>query len=86
VGEGDSVWLSRNYFSQRLCFTHRTASYSTASSNSAADWIIPPAQRLKYKQIFNAHDSTHKGFLTGMLHVRMLTLSVYSNNDMFGSN
>ena len=28
--------------------------------------MIPPPQRLKYKQIFNSHDPTHKGFLTGM--------------------
>ena len=28
--------------------------------------MIPPSQRLKYKQIFNTHDLTHKGFLTGM--------------------
>jgi len=43
----------------------RTASFSPAASSTGTDWMIPPPQRLKYKQIFNSHDPTHKGFLTG---------------------
>jgi len=35
------------------------------SSSSSGEWTIPQQQRLKYKQIFNSHDPTHKGFLTG---------------------
>ena len=60
------------------CLICRSASYSSASSNSASDWLIPLPQRLKYKQIFNSHDPTHKGFLTGTScqYIRMSMKSV----------
>ncbi|ESN98997.1 hypothetical protein HELRODRAFT_107112 [Helobdella robusta] len=43
-----------------------SATPTLPSSSSSGEWIITPGQRLRYKQMFNNHDSQHKGYLTGL--------------------
>lgn len=33
---------------------------------STSDWAVPHATKLKYTQLFNSHDKTRSGFLTGL--------------------
>uniref|UniRef100_A0A8C4QEA2 Intersectin-1 n=1 Tax=Eptatretus burgeri TaxID=7764 RepID=A0A8C4QEA2_EPTBU len=40
-------------------------SISLASSAVSSDWAVPQSSRLKYRQLFNSHDKTMSGFLTG---------------------
>uniref|UniRef100_UPI00358E5D18 intersectin-1 isoform X2 n=1 Tax=Myxine glutinosa TaxID=7769 RepID=UPI00358E5D18 len=40
-------------------------STSLAGSAVSSDWGVPQSSRLKYRQLFNSHDKTMRGFLTG---------------------
>lgn len=46
-----------------------TLCHSPSSSRSAppaAEWAVPQSSRLKYRQLFNSHDKTMSGHLTGI--------------------
>uniref|UniRef100_A0A8D2M543 Intersectin 1 n=1 Tax=Zonotrichia albicollis TaxID=44394 RepID=A0A8D2M543_ZONAL len=40
-------------------------SLSPCSSPAVAEWAVPQSSRLKYRQLFNSHDKTMSGHLTG---------------------
>uniref|UniRef100_A0A8W4F6B7 Intersectin-1 n=1 Tax=Sus scrofa TaxID=9823 RepID=A0A8W4F6B7_PIG len=43
----------------------KAQSFDVASVPSAAEWAVPQSSRLKYRQLFNSHDKTMSGHLTG---------------------
>ncbi|XP_060006863.1 intersectin-1 isoform X2 [Lagenorhynchus albirostris] len=43
----------------------KAQSFDVASVPSAAEWAVPQPSRLKYRQLFNSHDKTMSGHLTG---------------------
>lgn len=36
------------------------------SASPATEWAVPQSSRLKYRQLFNSHDKTMSGHLTGI--------------------
>lgn len=43
----------------------KAQSFDVASAPPAAEWAVPQSSRLKYRQLFNSHDKTMSGHLTG---------------------
>ncbi|XP_074929677.1 intersectin-1 isoform X3 [Chelonoidis abingdonii] len=43
----------------------KAQSFDVASVPSVAEWAVPQSSRLKYRQLFNSHDKTMSGHLTG---------------------
>ncbi|XP_022408710.1 intersectin-1 isoform X3 [Monodon monoceros] len=43
----------------------KAQSFDVASVPPAAEWAVPQPSRLKYRQLFNSHDKTMSGHLTG---------------------
>ncbi|XP_037998958.1 intersectin-1 isoform X5 [Motacilla alba alba] len=43
----------------------KAQSFDVASSPAVAEWAVPQSSRLKYRQLFNSHDKTMSGHLTG---------------------
>uniref|UniRef100_A0A8C7AUZ6 Intersectin-1 n=1 Tax=Neovison vison TaxID=452646 RepID=A0A8C7AUZ6_NEOVI len=43
----------------------KAQSFDVASVPPAAEWAVPQSSRLKYRQLFNSHDKTMSGHLTG---------------------
>lgn len=43
----------------------KAQSFDVASAPAAAEWAVPQSSRLKYRQLFNSHDKTMSGHLTG---------------------
>ncbi|XP_068931049.1 intersectin-1 isoform X1 [Petaurus breviceps papuanus] len=43
----------------------KAQSFDVASASPAAEWAVPQSSRLKYRQLFNSHDKTMSGHLTG---------------------
>ncbi|XP_078513066.1 intersectin-1 isoform X10 [Lissotriton helveticus] len=43
----------------------KAQSLDVASAPPLADWAVPQSSRLKYRQLFNSHDKTMSGHLTG---------------------
>ncbi|XP_069058591.1 intersectin-1 isoform X3 [Pleurodeles waltl] len=43
----------------------KAQSLDVASTPPLADWAVPQSSRLKYRQLFNSHDKTMSGHLTG---------------------
>ncbi|CAH6792567.1 Itsn1 [Phodopus roborovskii] len=43
----------------------KAQSFDVASAPPAAEWAVPQPSRLKYRQLFNSHDKTMSGHLTG---------------------
>ncbi|XP_069492319.1 intersectin-1 isoform X2 [Ambystoma mexicanum] len=43
----------------------KAQSFDVASAPPLADWAVPQSSRLKYRQLFNSHDKTMSGHLTG---------------------
>lgn len=40
--------------------------FSNSSVPPVAEWAVPQSSRLKYRQLFNSHDKTMSGHLTGI--------------------
>ncbi|XP_054829339.1 intersectin-1 isoform X2 [Eublepharis macularius] len=43
----------------------KAQSFDVAGTSPAAEWAVPQSSRLKYRQLFNSHDKTMSGHLTG---------------------
>ncbi|XP_031815196.1 intersectin-1 isoform X5 [Sarcophilus harrisii] len=43
----------------------KAQSFDVASASPVAEWAVPQSSRLKYRQLFNSHDKTMSGHLTG---------------------
>ncbi|XP_054434050.1 intersectin-1 isoform X2 [Pteronotus mesoamericanus] len=43
----------------------KAQSFDVASAPPLAEWAVPQSSRLKYRQLFNSHDKTMSGHLTG---------------------
>uniref|UniRef100_A0A8B9QJA8 Intersectin-1 n=1 Tax=Apteryx owenii TaxID=8824 RepID=A0A8B9QJA8_APTOW len=43
----------------------KAQSFDVASVSPVAEWAVPQSSRLKYRQLFNSHDKTMSGHLTG---------------------
>uniref|UniRef100_A0A8C3DNT4 Intersectin 1 n=1 Tax=Corvus moneduloides TaxID=1196302 RepID=A0A8C3DNT4_CORMO len=43
----------------------KAQSFDVASAPAVAEWAVPQSSRLKYRQLFNSHDKTMSGHLTG---------------------
>ncbi|XP_032535950.1 intersectin-1 isoform X3 [Chiroxiphia lanceolata] len=43
----------------------KAQSFDVPSAPSVAEWAVPQSSRLKYRQLFNSHDKTMSGHLTG---------------------
>lgn len=43
----------------------KAQSFDVASGAPGAEWAVPQSSRLKYRQLFNSHDKTMSGHLTG---------------------
>ncbi|XP_027569208.2 intersectin-1 isoform X1 [Pipra filicauda] len=43
----------------------KAQSFDVPSAPPAAEWAVPQSSRLKYRQLFNSHDKTMSGHLTG---------------------
>uniref|UniRef100_A0A2I3HG80 Intersectin 1 n=1 Tax=Nomascus leucogenys TaxID=61853 RepID=A0A2I3HG80_NOMLE len=43
----------------------KAQSFDVASVPPVAEWAVPQSSRLKYRQLFNSHDKTMSGHLTG---------------------
>ncbi|XP_064380557.1 intersectin-1 isoform X3 [Dromaius novaehollandiae] len=43
----------------------KAQSFDVASMPPVAEWAVPQSSRLKYRQLFNSHDKTMSGHLTG---------------------
>nr|XP_023404209.1 intersectin-1 isoform X3 [Loxodonta africana] len=43
----------------------KAQSFDVASAPPVAEWAVPQSSRLKYRQLFNSHDKTMSGHLTG---------------------
>ncbi|KAJ7320547.1 hypothetical protein JRQ81_020058 [Phrynocephalus forsythii] len=43
----------------------KAQSLDVAGAPAAAEWAVPQSSRLKYRQLFNSHDKTMSGHLTG---------------------
>ncbi|XP_048349388.1 intersectin-1 isoform X2 [Sphaerodactylus townsendi] len=43
----------------------KAQSLDVAGTSPAAEWAVPQSSRLKYRQLFNSHDKTMSGHLTG---------------------
>ncbi|KAL1787337.1 intersectin-1 isoform X4 [Sigmodon hispidus] len=43
----------------------KAQSFDVASAPPAAEWAVPQSSRLKYRQLFNSHDKSMSGHLTG---------------------
>nr|XP_033805462.1 intersectin-1 isoform X1 [Geotrypetes seraphini] len=43
----------------------KAQSFDVPSVSAAAEWAVPQSSRLKYRQLFNSHDKTMSGHLTG---------------------
>ncbi|XP_075767294.1 intersectin-1 isoform X3 [Pelodiscus sinensis] len=43
----------------------KAQSFDVASVPAVAEWAVPQSSRLKYRQLFNSHDKTMSGHLTG---------------------
>ncbi|XP_037688039.1 intersectin-1 isoform X4 [Choloepus didactylus] len=43
----------------------KAQSFDVASVPQVAEWAVPQSSRLKYRQLFNSHDKTMSGHLTG---------------------
>ncbi|XP_066455113.1 intersectin-1 isoform X3 [Eleutherodactylus coqui] len=43
----------------------KAQSFDVAVTPPAAEWAVPQSSRLKYRQLFNSHDKTMSGHLTG---------------------
>ncbi|XP_053163533.1 intersectin-1 isoform X2 [Hemicordylus capensis] len=43
----------------------KAQSFDVAGASPAAEWAVPQSSRLKYRQLFNSHDKTMSGHLTG---------------------
>ncbi|KAL7983588.1 hypothetical protein Chor_000464, partial [Crotalus horridus] len=43
----------------------KAQSFDVAGASPAVEWAVPQSSRLKYRQLFNSHDKTMSGHLTG---------------------
>ncbi|XP_060090296.1 intersectin-1 isoform X1 [Heteronotia binoei] len=43
----------------------KAQSFDVTGTSPAAEWAVPQSSRLKYRQLFNSHDKTMSGHLTG---------------------
>ncbi|XP_026519982.1 intersectin-1 isoform X2 [Notechis scutatus] len=43
----------------------KAQSFDVAGASLAVEWAVPQSSRLKYRQLFNSHDKTMSGHLTG---------------------
>ncbi|XP_041439354.1 intersectin-1-like isoform X3 [Xenopus laevis] len=43
----------------------KAQSFDVPAPPPVVDWAVPPSSRLKYRQLFNSHDKTMSGHLTG---------------------
>ncbi|XP_006109538.3 intersectin-1-like, partial [Myotis lucifugus] len=48
----------------------KAPSLDVASAPPLAEWAVPQSSRLKYRQLFNSHDKTMSGHLTGIAEER----------------
>lgn len=59
--------------------------FSHSSVPPVAEWAVPQSSRLKYRQLFNSHDKTMSGHLTGIETVNVVSFFGDNCNSMLNA-